>query len=659
MNVHREMLKTAWDEFISKGTVSNGVIREEILQSWQRCKTNGLDPYTQAINHNIGEAEGKAILAENRQLIETAHPFLESLFKFIRSLEMVIFLTDRDGVILDALGEGDIWNYCQSKNAVICSSFNERFSGTTAPTMALKLDTPYQMVAEEHYLQIVHVASCAAAPIHDEFNNIIGALNITSSYETALEHPHTLGMIISAAKVIENLNQSTVTTQYLRSAMETMTDGLIIVNAKKVITHINQAAERILEVDAERIKKMSLRTVIKNREFLNALTDNKPLYDYEIILNESKSKSRCLVTLNPILGSTSQKIGSLVILKEFKVIQKLMKQVVGLQARYTFSDIWGESPKIRETIELAKRISRTGTNLVITGESGTGKEMLAQSIHNFGPFAAGPFLGVNCAAIPHDLIESELFGYEAGTFTGALTSGKPGRLELANGGTLFLDEVNGMSLDMQAKLLRVLEEKRFQRLGGKQTIPLEARLVTATNKNLEEEVEKGNFRSDLYYRLNVVEIRIPPLRERGEDIAIIIEKLIQEISNRLGKEVTGISSEALSYLKNKTWPGNVRQLKNWVERAVTLAEKPFLTVEDFPQESLSKKSGNGPMSKSIKEKSVQPMSLTEMEKETIKAIIEECGGNISRASQKLGITRATLYRKLNRYDLAFLKKVSW
>lgn len=660
--VHKMKIKTAWNEFIKTGAVKEGSVREDVLESWKRSRDLGIDPYSEDL-HFLDKFDLQKIITKNKLLINAAQPFLEHLFQVvIKEMDMTMFLTDRNGVVLVAIGEGEIWNYCNSIKAVAGSCFNECYTGTTAPSMALRKDTPYQLVVEEHYLQVAHVASCAAAPIHDVLGNLIGSICITCSYKTSQRHPHSLGMAVSAAKVIENdlqlsreMNNAFVANQYLSAAIDGMTAGLIILNEDDRIHHLNNAAVKIMGLRDKDLKKKEIGAVLDNKILLEALARRERLHDCEVLLNNSRKTSRCIVTMNPIVNSDSQKIGTLIILKEPKEVHRLVKRVVGLDARYNFSNIWGVSPSISKTIELSKKVAKSSSNIVICGESGTGKEMFAQSIHNFSPYAKGPFLGINCSAIPNDLIESELFGYEAGTFTGALNSGKPGRFELANGGTIFFDEVNAMSLDLQAKLLRVLEEKRFNRIGGKQSIKLDARIISASNKNLLDEVERGNFREDLYYRLNVVEIHVPPLRERREDIPVLIKNLVNEISSRLGKQVKGISEEAMFYLENQNWPGNVRQLRNWMERAINLADSNILTLNDFPKDIFTSKmnihSSHPPYLNNS-------LSLSDIEREKILNVLKENSGNIALASKSLKIGRSTLYRKMEKYGFLVKKNIS-
>ncbi len=663
----RKELEAAWEGFASTGEVSSSGLRREIIESWKRCRNYGTDPFMDRIDPGLTEAEKEHIFAENRNLIDTALPFLKSLFELIKSLEMVVFLTDGNGFILEALGEGAIWAYCQAKNAVPGSSFHERYCGTNAPALALRMDRPYQMTGAEHYMKAVHVATCAAAPIHDEHGAVIGSLDITAACEVGLKHPHTLGMIVAAAQVIENqlrlkkeLARSFLAAQYLRAATQSMATGLIIFDRDLNITHMNPAAERIIGVSASTLPKEGRQVdrVISNQVILDAIQSGTELSDHELILKESIRKTRCLTSLKPISNPGGEAMGSVLFLKELRLVQELVHKVTGLQAYYHFEDMEGQSREIRETIDMARTVADSPSNVVLAGESGTGKEMLAQGIHNAGPWSAGPFLAINCAAIPHDLIESELFGYEAGTFTGGLRSGKSGKLELAAGGTLFLDEVNGMSLAMQAKLLRVLEEKRFQRLGGGSYLRLGARIIAATNRNLAEEISNGNFRSDLYYRLNVFEILVPPLRERRGDIEVLARLFAKRISETLGKEVAGLSAEASSALRDYPWPGNVRELKNWIERAVNVTGGPYLALEDFP--AVNRPDRPSPRSSRLYQPQPPPSAaprLSDMERETIRRALDSCAGNMTAAARHLGIGRTTLYRKLKKHDLVLTRTV--
>ncbi|MBE3554919.1 MAG: sigma 54-interacting transcriptional regulator, partial [Thermicanus sp.] len=301
---------------------------------------------------------------------------------------------------------------------------------------------------------------------------------------------------------------------------------------------------------------------------------------------------------------------------------------------------------MREVKELAEKAAMSKSTVLLQGESGTGKELFAHAIHAASPRHHGPFIRVNCGAIPTELLESELFGYEEGAFTGAKKGGKPGKFELANGGTLFLDEVGDLPLSMQAKILRVLQEKEIEPLGSIRLKKVDVRVIAATHKDLKKMVDLGEFRHDLYYRLNVFTLTIPPLRERKEDIPPLVSAILQKLSQELGIMGKGLSDEVLHLFQTYHWPGNIRELYNALERSVAVSEKGEIEVKDLPLYLRD-------MSGSIPHPSLQPLdvAIRETEKQLIQQALKETGGNKVRAAEILGIHRANLYRKLDRYGL--------
>jgi transcriptional regulator with GAF, ATPase, and Fis domain len=308
----------------------------------------------------------------------------------------------------------------------------------------------------------------------------------------------------------------------------------------------------------------------------------------------------------------------------------------------------GVSKKWKETLALATKVAGTETTVLLTGESGTGKEVVARFLHRASPRAEGPFVALNCAALPEQLLESELFGSEKGAFTGA-TAARPGRIEQAAGGVLFLDEVGEMSLPVQAKLLRVLETREFQRLGGLRPLKADVRLIAATNRDLAAAIAHGTFREDLYYRLSVFEIHLPPLRERPEDIPALLEAFLGEIGRGVGRPAAGISREARDKLLAYRWPGNVRELKNAVERAVILCEGGLITGEHLPISI-----GRTPAPSTPAAPDAFPpggVDLEAMEKSYVEQALKQAGNNKSKAARLLGLTRAQLYSRLEKYGL--------
>src|SRR6185369_8655320 len=347
----------------------------------------------------------------------------------------------------------------------------------------------------------------------------------------------------------------------------------------------------------------------------------------------------------------------------------------------------GDSPEIRKVYGIIEKVADTPSTVLISGESGTGKELIARALHDNSSRHAGPFIKINCAAIPKTLMESELFGYDKGAFTGAVGA-KPGRFELAHGGTLFLDEIGEIPVDMQVKLLRVLQESEFERVGGIKTIKVDVRLVTATNRDLQKEVATGAFREDLFYRLNVVPIHLPPLRERRGDIPLLVDHFIARFNERLKKQIAGVEEEALARLTAHPWPGNIRELENVLERTILFCEGPTIRAADLPPEMQTAPAATGaaapatppanaplPVPPAATVPNVTPAygsplpppSMTEarasslkelvrqeterVERELIVRALEETGGNVTQAARKLKISRKSLQNKMKEFGL--------
>ena len=314
-----------------------------------------------------------------------------------------------------------------------------------------------------------------------------------------------------------------------------------------------------------------------------------------------------------------------------------------LRSRYGLGGMIGKAPAMAQVFDLVGTVADSRATVLVTGESGTGKELVARALHYNSGRAGGPFIRLNCAALPRELMESELFGHEKGAFTGAVRQAR-GRFERADGGTLLLDEISEIEPALQAKLLRVLQEREFERVGSSQTIEVDVRIVATTNRDLAREVEEGNFREDLYYRLNVIEIGLPPLRERVEDVPALVRSFIERFNEENGKAIAGIEEEALELLGRYHWPGNVRELENYVERAVVVSPGPRLTAADFPRKLVEGPDGAAP------EPAPQVgLTVHEMERRLIMSTLEALGGKRTEAAARLGISTRTLRNKLHEY----------
>ena len=320
-----------------------------------------------------------------------------------------------------------------------------------------------------------------------------------------------------------------------------------------------------------------------------------------------------------------------------------------LNEKYGMENIVGESDAMKQVFDIIRQAAPTQASVLIQGPSGTGKELVAQAIHRLSTRAKGPFVAVHCAALSATLLESELFGHEKGAFTGATVQRK-GRFELADGGTLFLDEISEIDPSIQVKLLRVLEERTFERVGSEETIEVDIRVIAATNRNLRDAVLQGKFREDLYFRLNVVDITLPPLSERAGDIPLLASRFLKEYSEKNGRQIEGMTPDALNILEAYAWPGNVRELRNTIEKMGVLSRSERLTARDVPANIRDAvKSGGGV---TLRTPVLASGSLAETERRKIMAVLEKNGGNRTRAAEELGISRRTLHRKLREYKAA-------
>lgn len=430
----------------------------------------------------------------------------------------------------------------------------------------------------------------------------------------------------------------------IQAILDASHDGIIAIDEDAMITLVNKNATEILGLP-EGIVGQKITKFIPNSDMLRVLSTGKQeIGDIATVLNR-----QILINRLPVIVD-GQIVGAVSTFKEITDIQKMEMRIrkqfneSGLEAKYRLEDIAGHSPVIMETKKLSERFGKTDATVLILGESGTGKELFAQGIHLTSSRAVGPFVAVNCAALPGNLLESELFGYEEGAFTGARKGGKPGLFELAHGGTLFLDEIGDTSLSIQTLLLRVLQEKKVRRIGGEKVIPVDVRIVAATNRDLEELIEEKQFRSDLYYRLNVLTLEIPPLRDRLEDIPELTESIIHEISEKMNKQIAGVEGSVYQLLRQYQWPGNIRELRNVVERMVLLCEGIQLSEADvqFFLKKLSKAT--------VRDAAVE--GWEEMERLMILSTLQRTNGNKTEASKLLGMDRTTLWRKIKKYQLS-------
>lgn len=657
-----------WKTFINGQEIDTSSIRPEVLASWKRCQGK-VDPFKNGNHDILSNANLKKLLHEKQELITIAYPMMEDLYDVVRNsgIALGLLAVKDNGLysvvnLYDQIGDEDAKLKCIDFNDVAGSNWTEEVMGTWAGSLALYYDKPFQVEPAECYCECLKVGIACGVPIHDpDTANIIGVLIIHGSVKNV--YPHTHGMAVSTAKSIEKQiattrlkNKAEIDKNYKNLILESTPYGVICFDGNMEITHINERARNVLGIPQELIGQNILSVMTNNSgtskiflRLLDVIKSKQDVSDELVYVQTVFGPARCAVTTRGLYFQ-DRNIGKVLLINEMSRYSDMVR-TLGNQARFTFKDIIGEDKRLIECIETGIRVSKTNSNVLILGESGTGKDLFAQSIHNASNRCNRPYIAINCAAIPRELLASELFGYEEGAFTGARKGGNPGKFELADGGTIFLDEIGEMPTDMQSMLLRVLEEGTVTRLGGKLSVPTNVRLITATNKDLSKEVGKGYFRGDLYYRLNVVSISLPPLRERKEDIPLLITKIAEKISARLGKKIDHIDLELILCCSLYNWPGNIRELQNAIERCINFAETNVLTIEYLP-DHIKHFALSDNLSPANNERILKQYGKA-AEYSIILDCLEKHGGNKTKAARELGITRTTLYRKLDElYDIS-------
>lgn len=442
-------------------------------------------------------------------------------------------------------------------------------------------------------------------------------------------------------------------TEWVKIILDSLYDGILIIDSEGIVRYINPAYTRITKVKEENIIGKKLSDVRKGSYLTEVIKSGK----LQLNVHRKMDEVEYIVNMVPIYGKKNKVLGGISLLNELNdvyklteklnlskiIIQNLKEHVKSLgSGKYNFDDIIAVDKKSVEIKEFAKRIALTDSNVLITGESGTGKELYASAIHNFSLRKDFPFIPVNCASFEKSLIESELFGYEEGTFTGAKKNGKTGLFQLANGGVLFLDEIGELEYGLQGKLLRVLQEKSIRKIGGSKEIPIDVRLIYATNKDLFKLMEEGKFRRDLYYRIAIIPLTIPPLRERKDDIPALANKFISDLSQKYKKDMF-LSQEAIQLLKEYEWCGNIRELKNIIEFTFNMREEKVILKEHLPIK----------VEENILDSEIIELNeyINKVEKEYINKAIAKYGDSVEgkkKAAKALGISLATFYNKLNR-----------
>ncbi|KTC03592.1 MULTISPECIES: sigma-54 interaction domain-containing protein [Pseudomonas syringae group] len=626
-------LENAWLACLSGCTEQPVGVRQVIWDSWHRSVSAGLDPKDGEYRF-VTPADLEATLAANRVLIAAAAEVMRGLLAY--NPRGHINLTDAAGTTL---------YFCGLDLTPVGSRLLESVQGTNCTGLALAEDRLLYVLAEENFGNDLRRRRmhCAAAPIRDAQGRTLAMLTLTA--EPGWFHFHTLGTVQAAAEAVSRHMALQALLEEQQTVLEVLNEGLVVLDERGCIKALNRYARQLFRVGRDLLgspfqrlgrSELTDEILLRGGDGLRDLDCTFELHD--------RSHLACLVSVCS-LGQG----GRIVSLRENRRIREITRRIVGSQASYTFDTIQGSSRAIQDALHLGRIASRSDSTTLILGESGTGKELFAQAIHNASERCNGPFVAVNCGAIPRDLVQSELFGHVEGAFTGSARGGSAGKFELADGGTIFLDEIGDMSFDAQVSLLRVLQEGEVTRVGAKQSRQVNVRIIAATHRNLSQAVVDGAFREDLYYRLNVLNLTVPPLRMRREDVPVLAQHFLDRCARSLRKSVQGISPEALDILCAYHWPGNVRELENIIERATNLALTERLQTTDLPLEIKQRLRPSVPGR--MPELQAAP-DLGTHEMNAIITALKATHGNIRLAAKQLNVSRGGLYNKMNRFGLS-------
>lgn len=617
-----------------------------IASSHKRSKKYNIDPnLTKAPESTRLTAKELEERIENQKTFYTvAKEQIDKLYTLLQGTGFCMALADKDGYVLYIIGDTDLVEHFKNRNCIPSYRWTEKDMGTCAIGLTLEDKKPIYIPGNEMYATLAQNISNSGAPVFDIDGSLLGVISLSGYTEKM--HIHTLGLVCQAAEAVtshlkeqRHSKELAIKNKYMSALLEAGTKGIVTVDPKGRIVQTNQKARCIFELDKNCIGKPFSSLTKTNFNFEQVLHKGKRFLAREI----STNKGNGFLALDPVIMKNGEIVGAILTITEKKEMMQLAMEMTGAKAHFTFDAIVGTSPKLLEALEIAKIAAKNTASLLIYGETGTGKELFAQAIHNAGDRSDRPFVALNCGAIPSELLESELFGYEEGAFTGAQKGGRPGKLELADTGTLFLDEIGDMPFNMQVKLLRALQTGEIRRVGGIRTIPIDIRIISATNKDLKKEIEKECFRPDLFYRITTLSILIPPLRERRDDIPLLVDYFFKRFGSLDTRKC--LAPNIYNLIVNYSWPGNVRQLESAIERAIHLADGKTIKAEHF---GIEKNNADGT--------AIRNLTLDEMEKTIISESLQKHRGNMSSCAKSLGISRPTLYRKLEKYRISHQEK---
>ncbi len=613
--------KQVWRRFVEDGAIDSTRLNKRIIESWYFCRRSGVNPYdgkgVQLLSLEELEERQKA----NNQLMEVSLPFLNNLHNLFKHTKSIILLVDPEGYVLKVIGESDALKYARDINFVEGIKWTEDLVGTNAIGTALKNEEAITVVGAEHYSIASQTWVCSAAPIKDTDGTLLGVLDLSTRVDTC-DHQHMLGAVVTSAYAIEyewqhRMKKEDKELLEIAQRTEGNVPSSVFCNCKDELVYIHSSLQPLLASLNKKINRTELEEM-----------------GYTVMMKL------------PVISSISGRfIGYQLCLTE--IVEGIKsKPSIPNRVPFVFHGVTGVSSRFRSVLRQAEQAAKTNIPVHLTGETGTGKELFAKAIHENSQRKKGPFVELNCGTVPTSLLESELFGYVPGAFTGAGKTGYKGKLAQADGGTLFLDEIGEISHSMQVALLKVLENQRVTALGGVKETQLDFRLITATNKDLTALMEAGVIREDFYYRLFVYPIKLPALRERKEDIGHFIHWYCDNHHWNVYW-----SEEMIEAFTNFAWPGNIRQLFNSLDRIKVYYGGELPSVEELQSWIFQHQRGEFKSTDRLKVSDTLLTFREEIEKKEIQKALEKTNGKAQEAFEKLGMSRSTFYRKLKKYQL--------
>ena len=628
-------LRQARQHLLESGQCPDGLLDARLARSWQRSLQGGLLPTGRLGSpDNLERQALRQLRGQHQELLAHSRPVMEYLFEQVRGSQSVVVLASPCGTLMDTCGDAYFLGKAERVALTSGASWHEAQRGTNAIGTALAEMAPLEVHGAEHFLERNGFLTCAAAPILSATGQLLGILDISSEHSRG--NPHTLGLVTTAAHMIENRLLVSGSQRHLRlhlhaqpEGIGTVAEGIALVSEDGWVVGGNRSALALLRLAAAQLGSVSLEQLFNVRlEDLLARHHRRPDAPLSLRRHDGTPLYVQLVPDRRTVRTQSTPASP-----------SPSAPVADALARLDTGDERWRSAAARTRRVLDKPIP-----LLIQGESGVGKEWFARSAHDSGPRQGGPFVAINCAAMPESLIEAELFGYSPGAFTGGRREGRPGLLRQADGGTLFLDEIGDMPLALQTRLLRVLQERQVVPLGGGQPVAVDFALICASNRPLREEAEQGRFRTDLYYRINGLTVELPPLRERTDFEALCARMLADIEPDRPVR----LSPSLLAALARHRWPGNLRQCASVLRTACAMleADEDELQWHHLPDDVLADLERIERLGAPLAPISRAPQNLDELSRAAIQQALENCRGNVSHAARTLGISRQTLYRKL-------------